>query len=322
MGGSMAKKALIYGISGQDGTYLSEFLSAKGYEIAGADRKAPSSAERKKYRHYSADLSASPANFVSCIEDFQPDEIYNLAGISSHREVAENPEMVFSVNALAPVAMLSEISKMGKKPKFFQASTAYMFSGFSGRVDEATAPNPSGAYGISKLAAHQMVAQCRVQGLYCCSGILFNHESPRRTEDFVTKKIALAAAEISLGRRKNPLVLGSLSPMRDWGFAGDYVEAMWLMLQQKSPDDYVIATGESHSVKEFCEEAFSHVGLDWKKHVRSSPSLARGNEARLDANPAKARRALGWEPKVKFKELVRMMVDAELERLDMGEGNR
>jgi len=263
-------------------------------------------------RVYAADLAGAPEKYTRFITEFSPDEIYNLAAISSHRMITEKPAEAFAVNALAPVAMLSEISKMGKKPRFLQASTAYIFEGMEGKVDEKSVPCPTGTYGISKLASHLMVKHFCSQGLFACNAILFNHESPRRGTDFVTRKITRAAAEFSKGKRSEPLLLGNLDSQRDWGFAGDYVEAMWLMLQQAKPDDYVIATGESHSVHDFCEAAFSHVGLGWKEYVKTDSSLVRKSETRLQASTGKARKELGWAPKVKFKELVHMMVDADM----------
>ena len=313
----MGKRALIYGIFGQDGHYLSKLLSSKGYEVAGVSRKARAGSDGKIY---CADLAGEPEDFLAPIGDFSPDEIYSLAGISSHREIGENPSLTFRVNAAAPIAMLQKIAGMEKKPRFFNASTAYIFAGRGGTVDEGTALMPCGIYGISKLASHLMAVHFRKQGLFACNGILFNHESPRRSEDFVTRKITAAAAAFKLGRRKEPLALGNLDAQRDWGYAGDYVEAMWLMLQQKEPDDYVIATGESHSVREFCQEAFSHVGLDWEKYVKTDQSLVRPEEAALSADISRARHKLGWKPRVNFKELVSMMVEEDLRRLGQGKG--
>ena len=308
----MGKKALIYGISGQDGHYLSELLQKKGYAIAGVNRKQ-GEVTGGATKIYCADLAGNPGNYLSCIDEFLPDEIYNLAGIQSHGEVDAHPELAFMVNALAPVGILRKISQMQNQPRFFQASSAYIFGGNTGKASEKTPFQPVSIYGISKLAAHLATRHFRDTGLYACNGILFNHESPFRTTDFVTRKITCAVAEFKLKARTAPLVLGNLDARRDWGFAGDYVEAMWLMLQQKEPDDYVIATGESHSVREFCEEAFAHAGLDWKKYVKSDRTYFRPSEVDfLCGDCTKAKQKLGWKLKMGFKELVRSMVDADM----------
>ena len=309
------KKALIYGISGQDGPYLSGLLAEKGYLVAGVGR--PGAAWPPVEKRYPADLAGEPEAFLAPLDEFGPDEVYNLAAVSSYAKCKKNPALAFRVNALAPLSILQRIAAMGTKVRFFQASTGYIFEGRQGRVDEKTAPLPISEYAKGKLEAHLAVKQARSKGVFACSGILFNHESPRRGENFVTRKISLGAAKIKEGMA-GELALGNLDAKRDWGFAGDYVEAMWLMLQQKEPDDYVIATGETHSVKEFCEEAFSHVGLDWKAYVKSDPALVRAEGSFPQADAGKARKKLGWKPKVGFKELVRMMVDADIKGLRNG----
>jgi len=312
----MPKKALIYGISGQDGYYAAKLLQSKGYEIHGISHSKPALLPDVGFTQ--ADLAGDERAYLEPLHNFAPDEIYYLAGINSHQKVIENPTLAFRVNALAPIAIMQEISSNAPKARFFHASSAYIFEAKPGRVNEETAPLPNSAYGISKLSSHLMTRQFRKEGLFACNGILFNHESPKRQADFVTRKITRAAAAISLGMQQEKLALGNLDAQRDWGFAGDYVEAMWLMLQQERPDDYIIATGETHTVREFSQEAFLHVHLDWEDHVRSDPALVRKSEQRLEADISKARMKLGWAPKVKFKEIVHMMVDADLESLKQG----
>ena len=310
------KKALVYGISGQDGHYLSGLLLEKGYEVAGAARGERPEGFAGKF--YSVDFAGDLEDVISPLDGFAPDEVYNLAGISNPREADADPALAFKVNSECVKGILSRLQGSLPSARFFQASSAYMF-GKAGKVDERTAPAPTGAYGESKLAAHLAVAKARGEGAYACSGILFNHESPLRTKEFVTRKISLGAAQFSLGMRAEPITLGNLDVRRDWGFAGDYVEAMWLMLQQKEPDDYVIATGESHTVREFCQEAFSHIGMEYEGKVISDPGIARRNEQDVSADSGKIRRALGWKPRMSFKQLVGMMVDADIGRLKRGE---
>jgi len=313
----MPKKALIYGAGGQDGHYLAKFLSAKKYELAGVIR-AKDGLDLRDMKIYVRDATRNLNEFVSCAFDFEPDEIYYLAGINSHSEAEKDPSTAFRVNTVAPLNIMREIIRQNLGAKFFYASSSYIFEGSSGKVNEKTAATPQSTYALSKYAAHQALQQFRSQGAHFCNGILFNHESPLRQPYFVTRKISLAVAKIYAGKTQGSLLLGNLNAKRDWGFAGDYVEAMWLMLQQKEPDDYVIATGESHSVREFCEEAFSYVGLDWKKYVKSDPALFRKDEISVEADNSKIRRVLGWNPKVKFKELVRMMVDADIKLIKEG----
>ena len=311
----MVKRALIYGISGQDGYYLSKLLSEKGYEVAGASRKGG----RAPYAHkcYAADLAGKAQDFLFPIDDFSPDEVYNLAGISNPQKAESDKEITDRVNWKAPERILEKISMDGKGVRFFQASSCFMFSG-SQRINEKTQPSPTSAYGRAKLGAHLAVGKHRGEGLYACSGILFNHESPLRPREFVTRKITYAVAEFKLGMRKEPLMLGSLDAVRDWGFAGDYVEAMWLMLQQKEPDDYVIATGESHTVRDFCREAFSHAGLDYRKLVQVSNSLVRASDINISADITRIIK-IGWKPKTGFGQLVHMMVDADIQKMGKGD---
>jgi len=310
----MAKSALIYGILGQDGHYLSKFLSEKGYSVAGVSRTG---AILPGAKAYAADLSGESKQYLFPIDDFSPDEIYNLAGISNPRVADADPSLASKVNAMPAAEILKKILDEKSKARFFQASSCYMFSG-SQKVSESTAPSPGGAYGRSKLEAHLAVAEARKKGAYACSGILFNHESPLRTLEFATRKISSAAAEFSLGRRTEPLLLGNLDVSRDWGFAGDYVEAMWLMLQQEAPGDYVIATGKPHTVRDFCMEAFSYVGLDYEKHVQVDKRLIRASETNMVADISKIESIIGWKPKTDFRTLVRMMVDADVEFIGQG----
>ena len=313
----MARKALIYGISGQDGAYLCDFLLSKGYSVAGTVHShggEPVPQIPKGAKSYSVDLAAEPEGFLRPIGDFAPDEIYNLAGINPQHITPQNSLLAEKVNARAPEAMLAFLHKRKSSARFFQASSGYIFGARAIRADECTAPAPEGVYARTKLAAQQSAAHYRRLGVFASAGILFNHESPLRTEDFVTRKISAYVAREKLGQNGGkPLLLGNLDARRDWGFAGDYVEAMWLMLQQGKPDDYVIASGESHSVREFCQEAFSYAGLDWEKCVRSDPAYFRPAEVDcLQGDASKARKELGWKPRVGFKELAHMMVDADL----------
>jgi len=309
----MAKRALIYGISGQDGQYLSQFLSKKGYSVAGVAReKIPFPGAAKIYL---ADLADEKESFLMPLEDFSPDEVYNLAGISNPVFADEHPALAFRVNSQPVSDMLAKMLVQCPSARFFQASSCFMFSG-SMVVNEAAQPSPIGAYGSSKLEAHLAVGAYRKKGAYACSGILFNHESPRRGENFVTRKISLGVAKIKLGI-EHELRLGNLEATRDWGFAGDYVEAMWLMLQQEKPDDYVIATGVKRSVRDFCQEAFSHAGLDYLGYVQTNQSLIRAKEINISADISKIRK-IGWAPKTSFKQLVHMMVDEDIRILNQG----
>ena len=322
------KKALITGITGQDGSYLAELLLSKGYEVHGVIRRASTfNTDRidhlyqdphvngvKLFLHY-GDLADS-VQMVKLLYSLQPDEIYNLGAQSHVRVSFEIPEYTGDVVGAGSVRILEAIREanlMGKV-RYYQASSSEMF----GKVQEVpqteTTPFwPRSPYGCAKVYAHWLTINYRESyDLFACSGILFNHESPRRGETFVTRKITKAATRIKLGLQ-DKLYLGNLEAERDWGYAKEYVEMMWLMLQQERPDDYVIATNETHSVKEFVVETFDRLGLDWEKYVDYDERYERPAEVDLlIGDPAKAKRQLGWEPKVKFKELVAIMVDADL----------
>jgi GDPmannose 4,6-dehydratase len=315
-----SKKALITGITGQDGSYLAELLLEKGYEVHGLVRRSSSfntwridHVRDQLVLHY-GDL-VDQNSLVRTLEAVQPEEVYNL-GAQSHVKVSfEMPEYTTDVTAIGVLRVLDAVRDLGLKTRVYQAGSSEMF----GLVQETpqtekTPFHPRSPYACSKVFGHWMAVNYREgYGLHVSNGILFNHESPRRGENFVTRKITMGVAAIKQGRAKE-LRLGNLDAKRDWGFARDYVEGMWRMLQQESPDDYVIATGETHSVREFCEEAFSHVGLDWKDFVKVDPKYFRPAEVDvLLGDSSKARRVLGWEPKVTFKELAQMMVDADLE---------
>lgn len=320
------KRALITGITGQDGSYLAELLLSKGYEVHGIIRRSssfntgridhlyrdPHEAGTSLFLHY-GDLTDS-SNLSRVIEKVQPDEIYNL-GAQSHVKVSfEVPEYTADVDALGTLRILDAIKETGLRTRFYQASSSELFGKAVAVPQNETTPfYPRSPYAAAKLYAYWITVNYReAYGLYACNGILFNHESPRRGETFVTRKITKAVANIVKGVQSK-LYLGNLDAKRDWGFAGDYVEAMWRMLQQDKPDDYVIATGETHTVREFVEEAFGYVGLDWQDYVEIDPRYFRPTEVDLLlGDPSKAKTILGWEPKVKFIELVRMMVDADL----------
>ena len=325
------KKALITGITGQDGSYLTEFLLNKGYEVHGVIRRSSSFNtsridhlyndkklyNQKLFLHY-GDLGDS-SSLCRIIEKTTPDEIYNL-GAQSHVKVSfDIPEYSSDIDAIGTCRILDAIRDTRIKTKFYQASSSEMF----GKVqavpqNESTPFYPRSPYGCAKLYSHWLTVNYRESyGIFACSGILFNHESPRRGQTFVTRKITCGIAEI-LAKKIDKIHLGNLDAKRDWGFAGDYVEAMWLMLQQPTPDDYVIATGETHSVREFLEEAFGIVGLDWQKYVEIDPKYFRPAEVDLlIGDPSKAKEKLGWEPKVKFKDLVKMMVEADIKNANL-----
>ncbi|MDH4237624.1 MAG: GDP-mannose 4,6-dehydratase [Nitrospira sp.] len=323
----MAKKALITGITGQDGSYLAEFLLGKGYEVHGIIRRSSSFNTSRidalyqdphvpdvRLRLVYGDLNdASSLNTI--LRTIQPDEIYNLGAQSHVRVSFEIPEYTAEVTGVGTIRLLEAIRESGQKPKFYQASSSEMFGKVQEIPQRETTPfYPRSPYGAAKLYAHWITVNYReAYNLFACSGILFNHESPRRGETFVTRKITKAAARIKLGLQQD-LYLGNLDAKRDWGYAGDYVEAMWLMLQQEQPDDYVIATGETHTVREFLDVAFSHLGLDWQQYVKIDPKYYRPTEVDLLIGDAtKAKKQLQWEPKVRFQELARMMVEADLE---------
>ena len=319
------KQALISGITGQDGSYLAEYLLSLGYEVHGLKRRS-SSFNTGRVDHLYVDLHTSGARFILhyadlhdasslafLLEEIRPDEIYNL-GAQSHVKVSfEVPEYTSDVVALGTLRVLEAIRRTSMRCRFYQASSSEMFGNTPAPQSEASPFYPRSPYACAKVFAHQITVNYRESyGLHASCGILFNHESPRRGETFVTRKITRAVARIKLGLQ-DKLYLGNLDARRDWGFAGDYVKAMWAMLQQETPDDYVIGTGEAHSVREFTEAAFAHAGLDWQDYVVIDSQYFRPAEVfDLQADSLKARRALGWEPTVGFAELVRMMVDADL----------
>lgn len=326
----MTKRALITGLTGQDGSYLAELLLAKGYEVHGLRRRA-SSFNTARIDHMIGDFRHDPAaklilrygdladatSLSKLLYKLEPDEIYHL-GAQSHVAVSfELPEYTADITGLGSVRILEAIRDVGLKTRFYQAGSSEMFGSTAPPQNESTIFHPRSPYGCAKVFAHNIAVNYRESyGLFVCNGILFNHESPRRGENFVTRKITRAVARIKRGVQ-NKLFLGNLDARRDWGYAPEYVEAMWLMLQQDAPDDYVIATGEAHTVREFVTLAFEHAGLDWSKHVQIDPAYYRPAEVDfLLGDASKARRQLGWEPKVKFPDLVRIMVDADLRALD------
>lgn len=316
------KKALITGITGQDGSYLAEFLLGKGYIIYGLERRTSSNNREnvkhieKKINFLSGDL-LDQHSLIRAIQEAKPDEIYNLASQSFVKESWSQPTYTGEVTGLGVTNILEAIRTVNPKIKFYQASSSEMFGKIKAiPQNESTPFYPRSPYGVAKLYGHWITVNYRESyGIFACSGILFNHESPRRGLEFVTRKITHTAAKIKLNKESS-LKLGNIQAKRDWGFAGDYVEAMWLMLQQKQPDDYVIATGETHSVKEFVKEAFSYLGLDWRKYVSYNEVkyLRPADVELLVGDTAKARKKLGWRPKTNFKTLVRMMVDADLKK--------
>jgi GDPmannose 4,6-dehydratase len=322
------KRALITGITGQDGSYLAEFLLAKGYEVHGLKRRSSSfntgrlddiyedwhETDSRIFLHF-ADMSDS-SSLWHVLYIVQPDEIYNLAAQSHVRVSFDIPEYTCDITANGALRLLEGIRRIGLKTRFYQASSSEMYGSAPPPQNEWTPFRPRSPYACSKLFAHTITANYRESyNLFACSGILFNHESPRRGETFVTRKIARAAARIQMGL-ENKLYLGNLEARRDWGYAPEYVEAMWTMLQQDRPDDYVIGTGESHSVREFLEIAFARAGLDWRENVEIDSRYYRPTEVEdLLADPSKARERLRWRHRVGFRELVHIMVDAELETL-------
>ena len=323
-----AKKALITGITGQDGSYLAELLLAKGYEVHGLMRRSssfntrridhlyvdPHEAGARFFLHY-GDLSDS-GQLTYLIYNLQPGEIYHLAAQSHVRVSFDMPEYTGDISGLGVTRLLEAIRRSGIQTRFYQASSSELYGSVPPPQNEETPMQPRSPYAAAKLYAYWMVRNYReAYGLFAVNGILFNHESPRRGETFVTRKITRAVARIKLGLQEK-LYLGNLEACRDWGYAPDFVEGMWLMLQQETADDYVLATGESHSVREFLEAAFAHAELDWRQYVEIDPRYFRPIEVdALLGDAAKARRLLGWEPKVSFGELVRLMVDADLQAL-------
>ncbi len=322
-------RALITGITGQDASYLAEFLLDKGYEVYGTTRRS-STVNNERIKHIedkihilSGDL-LDQSSLVSALQVSQPDEVYNLAAQSFVKASWDQPVLTGEFTAIGVTRILEAVRNVNPKIKFYQASSSEMF----GKVveipqKETTRFYPRSPYGVAKVYGHYITLNYRESfDMFACSGILFNHESPRRGLEFVTRKISHAVARISLGKQ-DKLELGNLDAKRDWGFAGDYVEAMWLMLQQDKPDDYVVATGETHSVQEFVEIAFNHVGIsDWQKYVVSNVSahLRPAEVDHLIGDATKAKNELGWSPKTSFPQLVEMMVDADIEREKRNEG--
>ena len=352
----MPKRALITGITGQDGSYLAELLLSKGYEVHGIMRRSstfnteridhiyadPHDPKVRLFLHY-GDLNDS-GQFSNLIYNLKPDEVYHLGAQSHVRVSFDMPEYTGNITGLGTTRILEAIRRSGIKTRFYQASSSEMFGTSSPPQNEETPFRPQSPYGAAKLYAYWLVKNHRDgYGMYAVNGILFNHESPRRGETFVTRKITRAVARIKYGL-EDKLYLGNLNAERDWGYAGDFVEAMWIMLQQREPDDYVIATGESHSVREFVELAFAHAGLEieWKGKGVSEKGVIRGRSSSFPASLkrgypiieidpryfrpteveslrgdySKARKKLGWEPRVSFKELVKMMVDADIKALE------
>lgn len=326
----MSKKALITGITGQDGSYLADLLIAKGYEVHGVIRRASTLNtlridhlyenlelnDIRFFKHY-GDLADS-VQMVKLIYDLKPDEIYHLAAQSHVRVSFDIPEYTADVTGVGTIRILEAMRETGVDARFYQASSSEMFGKVQQIPQIETTPFwPRSPYGVAKVFSYWATVNYRESyGLHASNGILFNHESPRRGENFVTRKISRAVAEIKLGRRKE-LYLGNMDARRDWGYAPEYVEAMWMMLQQDNPDDYVVATNETHSVRDFVEHAFEHADLDWHDYVRHDSKYERPAEVDLlIGNAEKAKKILGWEPKVKFAELVRIMVDADLALLE------
>jgi GDPmannose 4,6-dehydratase len=320
------KKALITGITGQDGSYLTELLLKKNYEVWGITRRSSSfntgrienlykdPHEKSSLKLVYGDMTDG-VNLFSLLNDINPDEVYNLAAQSHVRVSFDQPIYTVNVDGLGTLRLLEAVRKMQKPAKFYQAASSEMY----GKVvhvpqNEKTPFYPRSPYGCAKVYSFwQTVNYREAYGLFACNGILFNHESPRRGETFVTRKITRAATRIKLGLQSK-LYLGNLDAKRDWGFAGDYVEAMWLMMQQNNPDDYVIATGQTYSVREFLDEVFGCLGLDWKDYVEKDVRYCRPTEVDiLQGDASKAKKHLGWQPKVTFKQLAKMMTDADME---------
>jgi len=316
-------KALITGITGQDGSYLAELLLEKGYEVFGVVRRTSPDALRRisglldRVQLVPADL-LDQSSLTVVIGDVKPDEIYNLAARSFVPASWNQPVLTGEFTALGVARILEAVRRAHPRARFYQASSSEMFGKVTGSPQNESWPfHPRSPYGAAKAYGHWITVNYReAHGLHAVSGILFNHESPRRGMEFVTRKISNGVARIKLGL-DDTLTLGNLDGRRDWGFAGDYVVAMWKMLQQDTPDDYVIGTGEMHSVRDFCEQAFARVGLEWEKHVRVDPAFLRPAEVHmLCADASKADRQLGWKPTVDFEALVNLMVDADLARLE------
>jgi GDPmannose 4,6-dehydratase len=331
-------KALITGITGQDGSYLVEFLLAKGYEVHGLIRRAstfntgrlghiyvdPHSPGARMFLHY-GDLSDS-GQLTNLIYNLQPDEIYHLGAQSHVRVSFDIPEYTGDITGLGTTRILESVRRAGVKARYYQASSSEMFGASPPPQNEKSPFHPRSPYGAAKVYSYWMAVNYReAYGMFTSNGILFNHESPRRGETFVTRKITRAVAAIKAGKQKD-LFLGNLAARRDWGFAYEYVQAMWRILQHDRGEDFVVGTGQSNSVRDFVEESFNYAGLDWKAHVKIDPKYFRPTEVEnLIADASKARELLGWEPKVAFKELVRIMVDADMEEAGLtppGDGRK
>ncbi len=334
------KKALITGITGQDGSYLAEFLLYKGYEVHGLIRRASSFNTRRidhlysdphingkkipLYLHY-GDVT-SPGSLVDVIYNIKPEEIYHLAAQSHVRVSFDMPEYTGDVTGLGTIRILEAIKQSGIKTRFYQASSSEMFGGAKPPQNEDTPFEPRSPYAAAKVYSYWVTRNYREgYNMFASNGILFNHESPRRGETFVTRKITHALAAILAGKQKK-LYLGNLESRRDWGYTPEFIEAQWLITQQEKADDYVIGTGEAHKIREFLDEAFGYVNMDWKEYVEIDPRYFRPTEVDfLLADPSRSRQILGWEPKVMFRELVRIMVDADLELAGLdcpGEGKK
>ena len=322
MAKAAAKTALVTGISGQDGSYLAEFLLKKGYKVYGMMRRS-STESNDRIRHIMDKVEIvqgdllDQLSLIQMLQEVKPDEVYNLAAQSFVPTSWNQPVLTGEFTALGVTRMLEAVRAVKQDIKFYQASSSEMFGKVRETPQRETTPfYPRSPYGVAKVYGHFITINYRESySLFACSGILFNHESPRRGLEFVTRKVTHGVARIKLGMDKE-LRLGNLEAKRDWGFAGDYVEVMWLMLQQDKPEDYVIGTGEQHSVRELCEIAFSHAGLKYKDFVKLDKKLLRPAEVEsLVADSSKARRVLGWKPRVQFRELITMMVDADMELL-------
>ena len=318
----MSKRAIISGITGQDGSYLAEFLLDQGYEVVGIVRRS-SASNLWRIQHLVDRLQLRPADLldqlslIRVIDEVRPDEFYNLAAMSFVPASWEQPMLTGEFNAQGVTRVLDAIRQVDSSIRFYQASSSEMFGKVLEVPQTETTPfYPRSPYGVSKVFGHYITVNYRESyDLFACSGILFNHESPRRGLEFVTRKVSDGVARIKLGQT-DQLKLGNLEACRDWGFAGDYVRAMWLMLQQDQASDFVVATGVSHSVKDLVEIAFKHVGLDWQSHVKTDPSLLRPAEVdRLVGDASRAREILDWKPSLDLATLIRMMVDADLERV-------
>jgi GDPmannose 4,6-dehydratase len=323
----MGKRALITGITGQDGSYLAELLLGKGYEVFGLVRRS-SSIKRSRIDHLSYTFDQEPTKPIHLlygdmndgislnrtVREVEPDEVYNLAGQSHVRVSFEMPEHTADIDALGTLRLLEAIREAKPDAKFYQASSSELFGNTNiSPQNERTPFSPNSPYAVSKLFGYWMTVNYRnAYGMYALNGILFNHESPRRGESFVTRKVTLGATRIKLGLQQK-LTLGNLDARRDWGYARDYMEAAWLMMQQARPDDYVIATGESHTIRELLDEAFGYLDLNWHEYVETDAKYLRPSEVNAVVGDAgKARRVLNWRPRTTFRELVRMMVDADL----------